>query len=245
MIAPRYVIDSIPSLIYSLLYLVYFLYTGDQIRSDPALSFYAMFDPANKGQALEIKCFPRGSVRINTLMTELHKLFFEFKNLFSNAFEVRFLTTLKDDEACIVICYKKPLSAGWQAEAEEVSKRLNAKIIGRARKMKQVAGGGEEITEELTIKGRQLKYLQTEGAFSQPNGKVCEKMITWAMDCTDNVLSKETDLLELYCGGGTFTAALASNFRKVLATELSKASVALANATFKLNAIENIQIGEE
>jgi len=41
-------------------------------------------------------------------------------------------------------------------------------------------------------------------------------------------LSRNSDLLELYCGGGTFTAALAQNFRRVLATEISKASVALA-----------------
>ena len=38
----------------------------------------------------------------------------------------------------------------------------------------------------------------------------------------------EEDLLELYCGGGTFTIPLAGNFRKVLATEISKASVELA-----------------
>ena len=38
-------------------------------------------------------------------------------------------------------------------------------------------------------------------------------MLEWSMDATAN--SHDSDLLELYCGGGTFTNALASNFRKV------------------------------
>lgn len=78
------------------------------------------------------------------------------------------------------------------------------------------------------------------GAFSQPNAKVCEKMLTWASDMTEN--SHGEDLLELYCGGGTFTAALATNFRQVLATEVSKASVALANRCFEANNISNIKV---
>lgn len=94
-----------------------------------------------------------------------------------------------------------------------------------------MAGGSETVIEELNIRGRIFKYLQTEGAFSQPNAIVCQKMIEWALDRTDHVRSSDKcghDLLELYCGGGTFTAAVAQNFRKVLATEISKASVTLA-----------------
>ncbi len=54
-------------------------------------------------------------------------------------------------------------------------------------------------------------WLQVEGAFSQPNGRMCEKMLTWAKDVTRG--SNDHDLLELYCGNGNFTVALASNFR--------------------------------
>ena len=51
-----------------------------------------------------------------------------------------------------------------------------------------------------------------EGAFSQPNGGMCEKMLTWAKRMTRG--SSEHDLLELYCGNGNFTIALAPNFRR-------------------------------
>ena len=105
-------------------------------------------------------------------------------------------------------------------------------VAGRSRKVMKVAGGSETVVEELEIRGRRFQYLQTEGAFSQPNAIVCQKMIEWALDRSEDATTQAEecgpDLLELYCGGGTFTAAMAQNFRKVLATEISKASVALA-----------------
>ena len=42
------------------------------------------------------------------------------------------------------------------------------------------------------------------------------------------------DLLELYCGNGNFTVPLAANFRRVVATEVSKASVAAAQHNMKV-----------
>jgi tRNA (uracil-5-)-methyltransferase len=65
-------------------------------------------------------------------------------------------------------------------------------------------------------------------------------MLEWSSDATKG--SDDQDLLELYCGGGTFTAALAGNFRRVVATEMSKASVELAHKAFAANGITNIKI---
>lgn len=165
-------------------------------------------------------------------MTELWDILSENKaDLFDSLFEVRFVTTLSQ-QAVIVLLYKRPLSPGWQSAAEAASIRLNAKIVGRSRKVKQVAGGEETVVETLLVHGREFKYLQTEGAFSQPNAVVCQKMIEWALDRTAGSAERGEDLLELYCGGGTFTVALAQNFRNVLATEISKASVALAQVSY-------------
>ncbi len=59
-----------------------------------------------------------------------------------------------------------------------------------------------------------LLCLQVEGAFSQPNGGMCEKMLMWAGKVTQG--SNDHDMLELYCGNGNFTVALAPNFRQAL-----------------------------
>ena len=77
----------------------------------------------------------------------------------------------------------------------------------------------------VTCAGERFSYRQKEGAFSQPNAQVCQKMLTFAVECTRGAPSPDVDLLELYCGNGNFTAPLSRNFRKVVGTEISKASV--------------------
>ena len=54
-----------------------------------------------------------------------------------------------------------------------------------------------------------MQCRQLEGAFSQPNGAVCKRMLQWAVQVTEQC---KGDLLELYCGNGNFTLALAPNF---------------------------------
>ena len=52
----------------------------------------------------------------------------------------------------------------------------------------------------------------------------------------------KNDLLELYCGNGCFTVALAPNFRRVVATEVAKPSVALARDNLALNGVTNATV---
>lgn len=53
---------------------------------------------------------------------------------------------------------------------------------------------------------------QVAGCFSQPNGGMCQQMLSWAVDATKG---SSGDLLELYCGNGNFTLPLAQNFKQV------------------------------
>jgi tRNA (uracil-5-)-methyltransferase len=73
------------------------------------------------------------------------------------------------------------------------------------------------VVETQTIGERSFTQKQPEGTFSQPNGTVCMKMITWASQQTKGSTG---DLLELYCGNGNFTIPLAANFGQVVATEV-------------------------
>ena len=49
------------------------------------------------------------------------------------------------------------------------------------------------------------------------------------------------DLLELYCGHGNFTIPLAAKFNRVLASEISKSSIANARINCELNGVCNAQ----
>lgn len=201
--------------------------------------YYAMFDEGNKSVPCEITSFPRGTHKMNQLMNELRENINSVPELYESLFEARFVTT-QIDEASIVLIYKRPLPATWKQHAEVLAARLNAKIIGRSRKVKEVAGGEEYIKETLSVGGKPFHYFHIEGAFSQPNAKVCEKMLEWAVAKTAN--SQDQDLVELYCGGGTFTIAMAQNFNRVLATEMSRQSVELANLAIAANEVTNIKI---
>ncbi|MCV5334138.1 tRNA (uridine(54)-C5)-methyltransferase TrmA, partial [Escherichia coli] len=79
-------------------------------------------------------------------------------------------------------------------------KRLNLNIIGRARKMKIILDR-DYVIAKLDENGQSYIYQQVENSFTQPNGKVAEKMLEWAVDCTQESTG---DLLELYCGNGNF-----------------------------------------
>ena len=120
--------------------------------------------------------------------------------------------------------------------------------------------------EEIEVDGRTLTYKQLEGGFTQPNAGISAKMLEWAKsaavsdksaavsDCagggeegadTDTTRDSTTrrrddDFLELYCGNGNFTIAMAPMFRKVLATEVSKVSVAAAKHNAELNDADNV-----
>ncbi|MFX7636703.1 tRNA (uridine(54)-C5)-methyltransferase TrmA, partial [Acinetobacter baumannii] len=83
------------------------------------------------------------------------------------------------------------------------------------------------------------RYRQPEGAFTQPNGEVNQKMLGWAYEALGQ---RDDDLLELYCGNGNFTLPLATRVRKVLATEISKSSVNAALANLADNAVDNVSL---
>ncbi|WP_367271957.1 hypothetical protein [uncultured Campylobacter sp.] len=53
--------------------------------------------------------------------------------------------------------------------------------------------------------------------------------------------SAARDLLELYCGHGNFTIPLADKFNRVLASEISKSSIANAHINCELNGVCNVQ----
>ncbi|CAL5219364.1 g1183 [Coccomyxa viridis] len=216
--------------------------------------FYIMFekplDDASKPHVrVRVDQFPVGSKLINELMSTLME---EVKQhptvLKEKLYQVNFHTTVSG-QAMVTMIYHKKLDEAWTAAAQKLRKVLGAcpsssqpsvHIVGRSRKQKIELDAGHVI-ETLNVDGKQLTYKQVEGAFSQPNGGMCEKMLKWAGRVTQG--SNDHDMLELYCGNGNFTVALAPNFRKVVATELSKASVAAAEFNLAANDITNVSIG--
>ena len=152
-------------------------------------------------------------------------------------FAVEFLATTTD-ECLITMIYHRKLDEEWEVEARALERLLNAKIMGRSRKQKVVLSD-EFVSEKLFINGKDYIYQHYESGFTQPNPLVNIKMIEWAIKQAKKV--DGGDFLESYCGLGNFTIPLSKYFNKVLATEISKRSIASANENCILNEINNIE----
>lgn len=203
--------------------------------------YYIMFDQGSR-ERYRVDEFPAASVGINALMPVLIEKIRENVVLRRKVFQVDFLSTLSG-EMLVSLLYHRQLDDEWRAEAVGLRDELlecghKVDLIGRARKQKIVLGR-EFVIERLRVYGDEFVYKQVENSFTQPNGGVAEKMLEWAVGCTSGCGG---DLLELYCGNGNFSLALAQNFDRVLATELAKPSVEAAQYNISVNGAENVKV---
>ena len=202
--------------------------------------YYIMFNQETK-EKYRVDDFPVASELINKAMKALLAEIKHVKALRFKLFQVDFLSTLSG-ELLISLLYHKPLDASWEVEALALKSTMSAiaptDIIGRAKKQKIIIEK-DYVMEKLTVGDQQFTYQQVENSFTQPNGGVNEKMLLWAQQATADAGG---DLIELYCGNGNFSIALAQNFDRVLATEISKTSVKSAQVNIKANGIENLDI---
>lgn len=203
--------------------------------------FYVMFNPSTK-QKYRVDKFPVASELINQAMPLLLEFVKTEPLLKHKLFQVDFLSTLSN-ELLISMLYHKSLDAQWTEKARVLKAQFEDKgitldVIGRAHKTKIVLDR-DFVLEKLKVKDKTYIYKQVENSFTQPNGQVAQKMLEWAVDCTK---ASQGDLLELYCGNGNFSLALAQNFDKVLATELAKPSVQAAQYNIAANESYNVKI---
>ncbi|WP_374328535.1 tRNA (uridine(54)-C5)-methyltransferase TrmA [Azonexus sp.] len=198
---------------------------------------YAMFDPENPRQPVLMRDFPAADAAICALMPRLRDASLASETLHRRLYGVEFLATLSGD-LLLTLIYHRPLDADWEAAARRLADELGVAIIGRSKGQKLVLER-DWVDESFELDGRQLHYRQYEGSFSQPNGGVNRQMLAWART---QAAGLSGDLLELYCGNGNFTVALAPLFGKVLATEVSKTSVKAALHNLESNGIANTAI---
>ncbi|MFZ7216472.1 tRNA (uridine(54)-C5)-methyltransferase TrmA [Avibacterium avium] len=203
--------------------------------------YHIMFDRQTR-KPYRIDHFPIASQLINQMMQALLPLLKQQTILKHRLFQIDYLSTLSN-KIIVSLLYHKVLDEQWQQAAVALRQTLqqqgfDVQIIGRASKQK-ICLDQDYVDEILPVNGKEYIYRQVENSFTQPNAVVNSKMLQWAIDCTQN---SQGDLLELYCGNGNFSIALAQNFRKVLATEIAKPSVAAAQFNIAANHINNLQI---
>ncbi|MBL0708036.1 MAG: tRNA (uridine(54)-C5)-methyltransferase TrmA [Sulfurimonas sp.] len=196
--------------------------------------YYAMNHVDGKGVVLIDEC-SQVNIYISKLMPKLLKSIKD-KEIAFKLFGADFLSS-QSGEIVVSLLYHRKLDRKWQDIASQIAGELGIYIIGRSRKQKLVIGS-DYITESLNVDDDIFKFNYIENSFTQPNTKVNEQMISWALE---QVKESKNDLLELYCGAGNFTIPFAKKFQKVLATEISKSSINAAKTNMLLNDVKNIE----
>ncbi|OTQ34519.1 tRNA (uridine(54)-C5)-methyltransferase TrmA [Gilliamella apis] len=203
--------------------------------------YHIMYDKKTK-KRVRIDSFPIASQLINRAMQTILPLLQYNDKLRLQLFQIDYFSTLSG-QLLITLLYHKKLDDQWIIEAERLKQQLAeqgiiANLVGRASNQK-IAVNVDYVDEVLPIFDKNFSYRQVENSFTQPNAAINIKMLEWAISVTKD---SKGDLLEFYCGNGNFSIALAQNFRKVLATEIAKASVYSAQHNIKINNIDNLII---
>ena len=205
--------------------------------------FYAMFDPANPSHPVEIEFCPMAAKPIADLMQPLLAAISANEILKAGLFEIDFLATLSGEMLVTLIYRKKLDDQAWLSAAQTLRDNLPINhIIGRSRKQKLLLDQ-DWVNERLEADNQAWCFQQIENSFTQPNAQMAQNMLAWAREQTRRInADKSSDLLELYCGNGHFSIALADLYRQVLATEISKTSVKSAQFNLQQNQVQNVQV---
>ena len=129
----------------------------------------------------------------------------------------------------------------------ENSARLNCESAGESSADKNFArkdlDAQNSASQNLDCEKQSVQNSACEKLIAQNSSH--EQSVAQNSSCEKHAVRLESsaarDLLELYCGHGNFTIPLAAKFNRVLASEISKNSIANARINCELNGICNAQ----
>lgn len=226
-------------------------YTHAEVPKNQCPVQHVMFAPKTKTRIFLNNQFAIANKLINELMPQVAKFIEENYPFGKHPFQVEYLTSLTN-QATISFIFRRALDLEQdQLLAERLKHFLQQNnshlnklnIICRAKKQ-QIIIGDNYITEEFIVANQKYLLLQVENSFSQPNALINQEMLNYVVNyLKHNSTTQKPDILELYCGVGNFTMALARHARNVLATEVNKQAVDFVYKNIALNNLKNIQVG--
>ena len=193
--------------------------------------FYTMYDA--HGKRIELRSFAIARPSIQNIMPKLIDYINNDYELSNKLFQINFRTN-RNDHLLITLIYHKLLNHNLKQKASELANQLNIDLNIRARK--ELFSTGQELLADNLDVNNSILY-QTDQSFYQPNHFHMPRMIDKAIEYIEDPF----DLLELYCGSGTFTLPLSSVFNNVFATESNRQSIKCITKSIDEQNIHNIK----
>lgn len=132
--------------------------------------------------------------------------------------------------------FLKAVSGAYPATTVLIGRHLSVSDTAQSDSLELIHGPGH-IQERLKFPDGEVRYRISPGSFFQTNTKGTERLYglvrDWARELGGGLA------LDLYCGGGGISLALAGACRKVVGVEVVEAAVRDAEANAALNGITN------
>jgi tRNA (uracil-5-)-methyltransferase len=169
---------------------------------------------------------------ISDLMPKLLNSINNEDELNNKLFQINFRAN-SSNKVLVTLIYHKKLDEKIKDHAESLSETLKISVILRSKN--DIFYTHDALLEDH-VKSLNIKLYQSDHSFYQPNHFHMPEMVKKVI----SFLKEPKDLLELYCGSGTFTLPLSKYFNKVYATENNRQSIRCIEKSLNAMSIENI-----
>ncbi len=190
-----------------------------------------MFDKNN--DYILMDKFNIASESIYNIQPKLLKLINENQIISKNLFQVNFRSN-NDGDILVTLIYRKPINDDLCKSIDRIGKSLG--IMINVRSKKALKTHVIDFYERFNSKSLSLKIFQSDKTFFQPNKYIYPKMYEFI----ENMIDSPKDLLELYCGVGSFSLPLSHKFKKIFASENNRESINMLNKSLVINNITNV-----
>lgn len=208
---------------------------------------YTVFDGL---QAASIESFELASDRINALMLPVRDVLRESDLLSGYQLRAVHFHAPRREASPVMLslvygCVVERVEA-WLAAAASFRAKLALQLgevaycVGRW-KGTTLVSGGDSVVEELALEDGVLQLEFPEGVFSHPNTRANERSVEW-LRSRIRAMGANVHLLELFCGAGNHTAALAPLCSSVLAVEIDASLVSAAQRNLERNHVDNARV---
>src|SRR6056300_1679629 len=193
-------------------------------------NFYTMY--SSTGEIIYLDTFNIVRPCVQKLMPNLLKKINKTNILKDKLFQINFRAN-RNDEILVSMIYHKSIYDEIKSAANEIADIFNIKINLRSKK--KLYSTHDDLLRD-DIEELESVLYQTDQSFYQPNYFHMPMMVLKTM----SFIKQPKDLLELYCGSGTFSVPMRKLFKKILATENNRQSIRCLNKAIEENNINNI-----
>tara|TARA_B100001939_G_C16911527_1_gene604820 strand:+ start:32 stop:1042 length:1011 start_codon:yes stop_codon:yes gene_type:complete len=193
-------------------------------------NFYTMYSPS--GEIVYLDTFAIARPFIQALMPKLLNQINKSNVLKTKLFQINFRSNRKN-RVLVSLIYHKLLDDKIKGLADKIANILDISINLRSKN--NLYSTHCDLLED-DIENLETILYQTDQSFYQPNYFHMPEMVTKAM----SFIKDPKDLLELYCGSGTFSLPMRKLFNKIFATENNRQSIRCLNKSIDEQNIKNI-----